>query len=729
MHDQMDPAQVAPYLAYRPLDIVKATLEYTTQLARMIIRKPLRRHYKARNPGVNVTRIDEAVSTDPMFANCSSLHHGHTGAQVFYGTTSEMINVYGFRKPRNFPRMYKDFIRENGAPSLLRRDNAKDEQSEEVQEIQRTYMIKDGFSEPDHPHQNPVESKAIKWLKQASHVLLDRSGAPDSAWFFAVKYLANIHNICYHPKLKMTPYQKRHGVTPDISAYLQFKFWERVLYLDNESSWPESKERAGYWVGVAHNVGDALTYYIYDDQMKCLLARSVVRPYHSNHRVKWDPALAEKELRHTARNGGDIMPSKALRDQQLADSMDEYDKLVPEPEERYFDARKDEQPNISIVDNDVFYDTGFDASDSPLTDVTPDDYKGESKLKYDAKPMVMHPDIKTPTADGKTSYKNIKYRAKFIPKETDPYVEIPGKGEQKTPKDVPEHPGVNTRPPEDDLRRSGRLKDKKVTYSQHAKTEKRTTWKPVRWSKLYALGVLLVGTMFLPTHVTSEPVGELRPQSTKLTDLGLTKEFKEPNTKALEELRVYHYTLDRLNALMFPDAEDERWSIDHIEKHLFRDREDGKREIYVKVQYSDGPKAYLPLTEVRLHDPMVVARYAILRRIIPYTGWEWVLNYINESPVRHALHVALKLSTEDGKRYKFGVQVPDNPKHAIRLDKEQGMTGWQDSMDLEIKQLNDYKTFIVIPDGEPVPPGYQKIPYQFVHDVKFDGRLKSCLVA
>ena len=102
---------------------------------------------------------------------------------------------------------------------------------------------------------------------------------------------------------------------------------------------------------------------------------------------------------------------------------------------------------------------------------------------------------------------------------------------------------------------------------------------------------------------------------------------------------------------MYPDVEDDRWNIDHIKKHLIRDREDGNSEIYLKVRYSDGRKAYLPLTDVRLHNPMVVAWYAVLHRITPYTGWEWVLNYINDSPVRHALHVALKLSTQDGKRY------------------------------------------------------------------------------
>ena len=48
---------------------------------------------------------------------------------------------------------------------------------------------------------------------------------------------------------------------------------------------------------------------------------------------------------------------------------------------------------------------------------------------------------------------------------------------------------------------------------------------------------------------------------------------------------------------------------------------------------------------------------------------------------------------------------------------------------LELKQLLDYQTFILVPKGRPVPKGYKRIPYHMVHNVKFDKQLKSWLVA
>ena len=95
-----------------------------------------------------------------------------------------------------------------------------------------------------------MESKGIKWLKHSVHVLLDRTGAPDAAWYFAAKYLCQVHAICFHPTIGMSPKQYRTGVTPDISAFLQFKFWEQILYLDHESSWPTSNERPDLPIGL-----------------------------------------------------------------------------------------------------------------------------------------------------------------------------------------------------------------------------------------------------------------------------------------------------------------------------------------------------------------------------------------------------------------------------------------------------------------------------------------------
>jgi hypothetical protein len=53
-----------------------------------------------------------------------------------------------------------------------------------------------------------------------------------------------------------------------------------------QATWPTSNKCSAYWVGVAENIGDNLTYWIHNDQMMCLLAGSVVCAFSHNYNVK-----------------------------------------------------------------------------------------------------------------------------------------------------------------------------------------------------------------------------------------------------------------------------------------------------------------------------------------------------------------------------------------------------------------------------------------------------------
>ena len=105
-------------------------------------------------------------------------------------------------------------------------------------------------------------------------IVLDQTGALDSLRYMAAQYIVDIHNICSDANLpnEMTPLQYLRGVTPDISVHLQFVFYQPVLFLYHEGNWPSSSERSGRWDGIAHGIGDILTFWILDDQSKYILA-------------------------------------------------------------------------------------------------------------------------------------------------------------------------------------------------------------------------------------------------------------------------------------------------------------------------------------------------------------------------------------------------------------------------------------------------------------------------
>ena len=67
------------------------------------------------------------------------------------------------------------------------------------------------------------------------------------------------------------------GVTPYISRLLIFVWYEPVLYHVHEMSFPKSKEKSVYFVGIEDNVGDSLTFLIMTNYTVNFISRSVVR--------------------------------------------------------------------------------------------------------------------------------------------------------------------------------------------------------------------------------------------------------------------------------------------------------------------------------------------------------------------------------------------------------------------------------------------------------------------
>ena len=119
--------------------------------------------------------------------------------------------------------------------------------------------------------------KAIKWLKENGAVLCKCTGADADTWDQACKYLSDINNITANETLDWNiPYSKHHGLVTDISPWLQYQFNERIYYLDTSESFPSTKEKPGCWMGVAKNVGDALTYEILTDDTRQIIKRSIV---------------------------------------------------------------------------------------------------------------------------------------------------------------------------------------------------------------------------------------------------------------------------------------------------------------------------------------------------------------------------------------------------------------------------------------------------------------------
>ena len=82
-------------------------------------------------------------------------------------------------------------------------------------------------------------------------------------------------------------------------------------------------------------------------------------------------------------------------------------------------------------------------------------------------------------------------------------------------------------------------------------------------------------------------------------------------------------------------------------------------------------------------------------------------------------------------KYMYGFKVPRNFKEALEFDRENGTNLWEAATMLELKQLDEYDTFIDKGafNKHTIPQGFKLIRVHFVYAVKHDGRHKARLVA
>ena len=156
----------------------------------------------------------------------------------------------------------------------------------------------------------------------------------------------------------------------------------------------------------------------------------------------------------------------------------------------------------------------------------------------------------------------------------------------------------------------------------------------------------------------------------------------------------------------------------------------------VMVEWESGEITYEPLALISKDDPITCAVYAKKHDLLDTTGWKHLKRYAKTSKrLIRAVKQSRIRQVRASARYQHGFQVPRDYNDAMRLDKENGNTHWQDAMDLELTQIHEYKVFrdtgkAKFHNGKVVTPdGFQKIRVHFVYAVKHDGRFKSRLVA
>lgn len=270
-------------LGYIPKNVVKKTLEATTQLVPTVeaeTREIMRDHRATRLPSLKCTRLRDEVCWDTFFSSVESVR-GYTCFNLFGLREGGLDKVYLMRRKSQALSTLQQFVAEVGAPKCLLSDNAHELKSKAVTKYLNSIAVPTRKTEPHHPNQNLAERRGGSIKASVVHLLL-MTGAPLTFWCYALEYIASVRECIARRSLGWrSPYEVTWGITPDISVF-RFVFWEPLWYYDPRRGFPKSKMRKGRFLGIATNVGDAFCFLVLVEPdtpggRPQVLARSVVR--------------------------------------------------------------------------------------------------------------------------------------------------------------------------------------------------------------------------------------------------------------------------------------------------------------------------------------------------------------------------------------------------------------------------------------------------------------------
>jgi len=105
---------------------------------------------------------------------------------------------------------------------------------------------------------------------------------------------------------------------------------------------------------------------------------------------------------------------------------------------------------------------------------------------------------------------------------------------------------------------------------------------------------------------------------------------------------------------------------------------------------------------IHLQQPEILIAYTLRYNLANHKDWEWTQEYAKQSEHKAKLTMALKVVVEQGRKYKLGIKVPQSITHALYIDCLNGNHLWQEAIKSKLKQINDYKTFQKLRNGETV---------------------------
>jgi len=259
------------------------------------------RRFRTNDRHMRFKRLRHNMYTNTMKASVPS-RSKDLYAQVF---------VTGFRWARAFPMKKKSdavhaldlLLHRDGAPEKMIMDGSKEQTLGKFRKTCQDASIHVRQTEPHSPWQNAAES-GIRELKKASGRKMVRAGAPKPFWADAIEWEAFIQSKTAWDIYKLqgeTPETVLSGETADINQFCELSFYEWIMFRDEPVSYPENNPVLGRFLGIAVDVGPAMTakilkkngQVVHRSTYRGLTESEVANQVHVKLREDFDVAIGE----------------------------------------------------------------------------------------------------------------------------------------------------------------------------------------------------------------------------------------------------------------------------------------------------------------------------------------------------------------------------------------------------------------------------------------------------
>ena len=175
------------------------------------------------------------------------------------------------RTEKQVAEALEEHIHKVETPLGLMSDQAKSEMHGRARQLLQMYEIDDAQSEAEYQHQNPAERK-IQDVNRMMNNVMDRTGCPAKWWLLCALFVMALSCVLPNSRGEI-PNSVVTGQATDVSCFMHYHYWQEVFVESHKDSQREEHAR---WIMPAHNVGDALTYWVLLTDTETLVTRSNV---------------------------------------------------------------------------------------------------------------------------------------------------------------------------------------------------------------------------------------------------------------------------------------------------------------------------------------------------------------------------------------------------------------------------------------------------------------------